>query len=272
MIEGIEETPEGIQPARGESSQLIGREEELELCVRRWQRARKGQGSVVLIAGEPGIGKTRLVAAFEEEIVAEPHTRLHYFVTPYHQTSSLYPIISQLGRAAGFERGDDMPTRRSKLDRLLAQTSTSPEDTALIGELLSLADDEHYPALTLSAQQRKGRTLAALVAQLSALARQQPVVMVFEDVHWSDPSSRELLDLTINNVKHLAVLILVTYRPEYVPHWIGQAQVSLLSLKRLSEDDGAALARNTAHAHGLSNEIIEDIVARSDGVPCSSRS
>ncbi len=176
-------------------------------------------------------------------------------------------MVSQLGRAAGFERSDDVAARQAKLDNLLGQTSTKPEDATLIADLLSLNAVGRYPQPKLSPQQRKDRTLAALVGQVQSLARRRPVLMVFEDVHWSDPSSGELLDLTIESTRNLPVLILVTYRPEFVPPWIGQSRVTVITLNRLDERDGAVLARSMAGDQGLTDDVINDIVARADGVP-----
>jgi predicted ATPase len=200
-----------------ELTPLVGRDEELELVMRGWQQAKKGEGHVVLLSGEPGIGKSRLVAAFAEQISAEPHTRLQYFFSPYHATSALYPVISKLGHAAGFDRDDDATSRLYKLDALLARTGTTVEDAALIADLLALPANDRRPPLGLTPQQRKDKTLAALLRQLEALTRERPVLMVFEDAHWSDPSSRELLDLTTDRIQRLPVLLFVTFRPEFEP-------------------------------------------------------
>ena len=173
---------------------LVGREEELELLLRRWARAKKGEGQVVLIAGEAGIGKSRLTAALLERLAGEPHTRLRYFCSPQHTDSALYPIIGQMERAAGLAHDDTLQARLDKLDTLLAQTSTSIGDAALFAEMLSLPNDGRYPALELTPQQHRQRTFEALISQLEALTRQSPVLMIFEDAHWTDPTSLEVFD------------------------------------------------------------------------------
>ena len=168
-------------------TELVGREEELEILLRRWSKAKSGEGQVVLLSGEAGIGKSRLTAALLERVATEPHTRLRYFCSPQHTDSALYPIIGQMERAAGFAHDDTPQARLDKLDTLLAQTSTTAEDAALLAEMLSLPNDRRYPALVLSPQQRRQRTLEALTAQMRALSRQNPVLTIFEDVHWSRP-------------------------------------------------------------------------------------
>ena len=172
-------------------TELVGREEELELLLRRWSKAKSGDGQVVLLCGEPGIGKSRLTAALMERLVGEPHTRLHYFCSPQHTDSALYPIISQMERAAGFTHSDTGQVKLDKLDGVLALASTSKQDASLLAEMLSLPNDGRYPALELTPQQRRQKTLEALFAQVETFARNNPLLMVFEDAHWSDPTSLE---------------------------------------------------------------------------------
>jgi class 3 adenylate cyclase len=250
-----------------ELTPLVGREEELELLMRRWRQAKEGGGRVVLLSGEPGIGKSRLVTAFAEQIANESHTLLQYFFSPYHQTSALYPIIRQLGHAAWFKRDDNASTRLDKLGSLLARTATSAEDAALIADLLSLPASDRYPPLNLSPQQHKDKTFEALLRQLEALTRARSVMMVFEDVHWSDHSSRELLDLTIDRIQELPMLLLVTFRPEFEPPWTGHSRVTTLVLNRLERPDGTALVRRMSGAEALPEDIVNAIVERTDGVP-----
>ena len=170
-------------------TELVGREEELELLLRRWSKAKTGEGQVVLLSGEAGIGKSRLTAALLERLAAEPHTRLRYFCSPQHTDSALYPIISQMERAAGFTHDDNAQAKLDKLDALLARSITPPESAALLAEMVSLPNDGRYPTLELDPQERRQKTLEALTAQLQALAQAKPVLMIFEDVHWIDPTS-----------------------------------------------------------------------------------
>jgi hypothetical protein len=182
---------------------LIGRDEEIELLLRRWARAKAGDGQVVLVSGEAGLGKSRLAAALAERLHAEPHMRLRYFCSPYHQDSALLPFIEQLGRASGFARDDNPAAKLEKLEGLLALAAPPDEDVVLLADLLSLPASDRHPLPNLNPQHKKERTLEALIRQLEGLARQQPVVMVFEDAHWIDPTSRELLDLTVHHIRSL---------------------------------------------------------------------
>jgi class 3 adenylate cyclase/predicted ATPase len=249
-------------------SPLIGRDEEIDLLLRRWSRAKSGDGQIVLVSGEPGIGKSRITEALAERLHAEPYLRLRYFCSPYHQDSALYPFIDQLGRAAGFVRDERSAARVEKLEALLTLAAPPDEhDVALLADLLSLPALERHPLPNLSPQRKKERTLEALLRQLGGLAREHPVLMVFEDAHWIDPTSRELLDLTVERVRALPVLLIVTFRPEFQPPWAGQPQVSMLALNRLDRHDRTALVEQIAGGKALPDEVANQIAERTDGVP-----
>ena len=246
---------------------LVGREEELERLLRRWSRAKTGEGQVVLLSGEPGIGKSRLTAALLESVASEPHRRLRYFCTPLHTDTALYPIIGQMERAAGLARGDTLQTRLDKLDAMLAQTSTSKQDAALFAEMLSLPNDGRYPTFDLDSRLRRQRTLDALFARTEAIARQKPVLMIFEDVHWIDPTSLEALGRLIDRTATLRVLLLVTFRPEFQAPWIGRPHVTSLTINRLAAGDVHAMIDHVIGNKSLQVSIRQDIIERTDGIP-----
>ena len=246
---------------------LVGREEEFEALLRRWSRAKTGEGQVVLLSGEPGIGKSRLTAALLERLAGERHTRLRYFCSPQHADSAFYPIIGQMDRAAGFLHDDSPLERLDKLDALLAQTSTSIEDVALLAEMLSLSNDRRYPALDLTSQQRRQRTLEALISQLTGLARQQPVLMIVEDAHWVDPTSLEVFGRTADRIRTLPVLLIVTFRPEFNAPWLGQSHAMSLTLGRLGERETAAIIASLVGNKTLPSDVMAEIVERTDGIP-----
>jgi class 3 adenylate cyclase len=246
---------------------LVGRGEELDLLLRRWARAKTGEGQVVLLSGEAGIGKSRLSAALMEDIVAEPHTRLRYFCSPQHTDSAFYPLIGQFERAAGFAYDDTALTKLDELDELLAQTSTTRQDAALFAEMLSLPNDGRYPTLELTPQERRQKTLEALSRQLETLARSSPVLMIFEDAHWADPTSLEAFGRTVDRIGTLPVLLIVTFRPEFEAPWVGQPHVTALALNRLGHRDAGSLIDRVIGNKPLPANIRQDIIERTDGIP-----
>jgi class 3 adenylate cyclase len=248
-------------------TELVGREEELELLLRRWSKAKSGEGQVVLLSGEPGIGKSRLTAALMERLANESHARLRYFCSPQHTDSALYPIISQMERAAGFAHDDTAQAKLDKLDALLTEGFTSRQDAALLAEMLSLPNDGRYATLDLAPQQQRQKTLEALTAQLEALARSNPVLMIFEDAHWTDPTSLEGLGRTVDRLRTVGVLLIVTYRPEFEPPWIGRPYVTSLTLNRLGDREIVAMIDRVTGNKALPESTRQDIIERTDGIP-----
>ena len=246
---------------------LVGRDEEVDLLLRRWARAKAGDGQIMLVSGEAGLGKSRITAELEERLQAEPHLRLRYFCSPYHQDSALFPVIDQLGRAAGFALNDPLASKLEKLEALLASTAPPDEDAAFLADLMSLPASEGRPLPNLGPQRKKEKTLEALIRQLEGLAHEKPVVTVWEDAHWLDPTSRELLDLTVERVRSLPVLLIVTFRPEFQTPWTGQPQVSILALSRLDRRDCTTLITQIAGGKTLPDEVVFAIADRTDGVP-----
>jgi predicted ATPase len=246
---------------------LVGREEESELLLRRWSKAKTSEGQVVLLSGEAGIGKSRLTAALLGHLTGEPHRRLRYYCSPQHTDSALYPIIGQMERAARLAHDDTPLVRLDKLDAMLAQTSTSIEDAALFAEMLSLPNNGRYPLLALPPQQRRQRTLAAVVSHMQMLARQSPALMIFEDAQWSDPTSLELLGQAVDRIATLRVLMIVTFRPEFDPPWIGRPHVTVLTINRLAQRDVDAMVDRIIGNRALPASVREDIVERTDGIP-----
>ena len=221
----------------------------------------------MLLSGEPGIGKSRLTAALLERLATEPHSRLRHFCSPQHTNSALYPTIGHIERTAGFTRDDTPQTKLDKLDALLAQSSTSAQDATLFADMLSLPNDGRYPVLDLTPQQRRQRTLDALVSQAAALSRQKPLLMIFEDAHWTDPTGLELFNRIVDKVPTLRVLLIVTFRPEFDAPWIGRPYVTALTINRLAEREVGALIDRVVGNKLLSPSVRQNIIAHTDGIP-----
>jgi len=254
-----------FEALRSEDTPLVGREEELDLLLRRWHQAKAGNGRVVLVSGEAGIGKSRLGAALSQCIEAEMQSRLRYFCLPHHQGSALYPFIVQLEHAAGFARHDTVEQKLSKLRERLAPLARGGDEIELLAELLLLPTSA--AELNLSPQRKRAMRFDALLYLIETFARNRPVLMFFEDAHWIDPTSRELLDLMFDRVPRMPVLLIITFRPEFQHVWDGQPHVTTLTLNRLGGGDGVALVKELAGDASLPPEIVDEIVARADGVP-----
>jgi class 3 adenylate cyclase/predicted ATPase len=245
---------------------LVGREEELELLLRRWRQASQGEGRVVLLTGEPGVGKSRLIAALQEQLQSQPHGRMRCFCSPQHSGSAFYPIINQLERTAQFERGDAPAKKLIKLQNLLS----IPEQAAylaLLADLLSLPKAGQRGLSELDPQKRKEKTFEALFAQLRHLEQQEPVLMIYEDVQWIDPTTLEFLALTVERAQDVRLLLVITARPEFAAPWPGYAHMTTVALTRLSRREGASLVTEVAQGRALPDEVINQILVRTDGVP-----
>ena len=250
----------------GGGASLFGREDELALLLHRWREAQRGEGRVVLLSGEAGIGKSRLAAALENRLLSEPHTRRRYLCSPHHQDTLLHPVIAQLTRAAGFEREDDAAAKLRKLAALLP-TGASAEEFALIADLLSLPAPAEANLAELTPQQRKERTFAAILRQLERLTDENPVLAIIEDLHWADPTTLELLARVVEQIAHMRLLLVVTSRPDVQHEWIDHPVVSVQPLGRFDRRQANALIDGVAGGSRLSEAVRDQIIAHADGVP-----
>jgi predicted ATPase len=223
---------------------------------------------VVLLSGEAGIGKSRIAQMLRDRVAAEDHVRLRYQCSPYHTNSALYPIIDQLGRAAGFARDDSFDIRLDKLESLLAQSSTGPAAAVpLLAALLSIPTGDRFAPLEMSPELQKERTLAALIGQMNGLAERRPVLIIFEDAHWIDPTSQELLDLMVDQAQAIKALIVITYRPVFTAPWGGHPHVTSLTLNRLGRRQSQTMVGALTANKPLPDEVLGQILAKTDGVP-----
>jgi len=247
---------------------FVGREQEIALLLDRWERAKEGEGQVVLLSGEAGIGKSRVTQTLRERLVDEPHTRLRYQCSPYYTNSALYPSISQLEYAARFASDDPPQHKLDKLEALLGQSTEAVQEVApLFAALLSIPTGDRYPPLDMTPQRQKEMTLETLVDQLVGLAARQPVLFILEDAHWIDPSTLEMIELTVNRVQDSRVLLVITYRPEFTPPWSGPTHVTSLTLTRLGRRLSATMVENVTGGKAVPAEMLDQIVAKTDGVP-----
>lgn len=247
---------------------LVGREEEIELLLRRWRDAKEGDGQTILIAGEPGIGKSRIVSTLIKRLDREPYIRLRYHCSPSYSNTAFYPVIEQLQRASGLNRNDPPEHQLAAVESLLKRGAADVRKTApLIANLLSVPFRDRYSPIDVSSQRQKELTIAALLDQLEGLATNEPVLVIFEDVHWIDPSTKELLELMADRLPLLPVLLVATCRPEFIAPWGSAAHVTTLSLNRLGRRRGMELARKVAGGKDLPGEVLDQILAKTDGVP-----
>jgi class 3 adenylate cyclase len=252
----------------GDVGALIGREHELALLLDRWEMAKSGEGQVVLLSGEAGIGKSRIVLALRERLRSEPRFRIGYYCSPHHVNSALWPVVAQLQRAAGYLREDAPSLKLEKLERLVGKAGEFGEDAALLlAELMGLPLDGHYAAPGGTPQEKKARLFGILLAQMEGLARQRPMLVVLEDAHWLDPTSAELFERVVDRIRVLPIFFVATLRPDVPMPWTNFPHVTLLSLNRLGRPASRALIQRAAGERPLPPIVIEAILSRTEGVP-----
>ncbi len=250
----------------GGSLPLIGRAHEMGLMCERWQLARQGEGQIVTVTGEAGIGKSRAIEALQEELAIDPHARVNLQCSPYHSDSALYPVIQYLNRAARFTPADTPEARTEKLRALLAKQGIADHSLPLLAELLSIPLPEQPPS-ELTPAQRKAATLALLVDMLVGLGNGDPVLVVLEDAHWIDATTLDMMMRLTDSIGDVRLLAVVTARPDFVPPWLARPQATLVSLGRLGRPECMQVIAGVAAAHGLSVDTVAAIVAKTDGVP-----
>jgi predicted ATPase len=257
----------GIAAVRG-LTPLVGRAPEVELLVERWARVQEGLGQVVLLVGEAGIGKSRLVQVLRDFVAQEPHTRVEYRCSPYHQHSALSPVIAHLERALGWDRNATPQVKLQKLEEALAHHPWPQQEVVpLLADVLSLPLSSAYPPLTLTPERQKQKTLEALLTWLLAEAEQQPVLCIVEDLHWVDPSTLEWLSLVVEQSPTARLYGLFTCRPEFALPWSTRAHLTSLTLGRLSRTQIAQMVQSVAAGKALPADVLTQIVAQTDGVP-----
>jgi class 3 adenylate cyclase/tetratricopeptide (TPR) repeat protein len=247
---------------------LVGRGEEIALILRRWQQVKDGEGQVLLLSGEPGIGKSRLVQALCEKVSADPYNLIRYQCSPYHVNSALYPIIEQMRRAAGFDESDSATTQLEKLEALLSSEGNEKHDQSpLFAALLSIDVGDRHAVSLLRSEARKDATLKALIARFVAISETKPLILVVEDAQWIDPTTKELLDLLLPIIIRKPFLVVITYRPEYRQQWSGLPNALTLPVTRLSRTDVILMIDKILAGKPMAQDILEQIIKKTDGVP-----
>lgn len=247
---------------------LVGREQEIGLLMDRWEQAKEGDGQVVLLSGESGIGKSRITEALRERTANDNPTRLRYQCSPFYTNTALHPVVTQLELAARFDAQDTASEKLEKFnDFLAANTNDVARTVALFALLLSIPTDEQFLPLGVSAERQQELTLNALIAQLDLLSFEQPVLLLFEDIHWADPTSLEMLELVVERTQNTRVLSVLTYRPKFIPPWGGHTHLTSLTLNRFSRNLAKAMVDKVTGGMSLPDEVLKQIIEKTDGVP-----
>ena len=246
---------------------FVGRQHELQQLLSLWDRAIANQGQVALLCGEAGIGKSRVCEVFLERINAKPHITIRYQCAPHHSNSPFYPIIEQIQHAAHIKRGDAPDAKLEKLRVALSESgAATPADMRSLAALLSIPTGE-LPAQDLTPQRRKDLTIAALIRHILGFARDQPLVVELADAHWADFSTLELFSRIIASIKAAQVFVLMSFRPEFFPHWLNEPHVTMLRLDRLGREQIEAMIFDVAGQRALPSEMYAQIIIKTDGVP-----
>ena len=245
---------------------MVGRDDELALLVRRWQRAASGESQTVLVSGEPGIGKSRMIQALREQIAHEPHRPMLFQCSPFLQSTAFHPFIALLRRVGRIEPELDDAQALQRLDAALRKSSAfNEDDTPLFASLLGLSCE--LPPVLRDPQQRRRRSVAALLRYLAGMAADAPTVAIFEDLHWADPATLEVLNRAVVELSDSRVLLVLTFRPEFACSWTGQSRTTALALSRISARETAALVANVAGANAVPDRVLATIIKRTDGIP-----
>ena len=253
---------------RPEKSPFVGRQAELDDLLALWEAAKRGEGHIAFITGEAGIGKSRLALEFQARLGTQPHGELFYQCSPFHADSALYPFIRELERAANFRHGDDPEQKLDKLAALVAAYApAAPDITPLIAQLMSIPAQQRYAPLTLSPPQLRRKTLGMLLDRIASFARHEPLLTVFEDAHWADASSLEVLDLLVDRIPARPVLLLITSRPGFEPAWSGLEHVRQVTLDRILDRHARTLVQNLSPGRSLPVGVVDQIIVKTDGIP-----